>query len=220
MKKRKPEVLLSDVFKAMKPSRVYHFIGNKAYTTQYRERLVEDLENKLKGARQRPHNWYPEFTGMFFFTKPITGLTKKDAEKMFDSYASIRWLRNKRLDRTPMIINTLPKLLHDIWDRAWAVNMDRLWPLPFEKYQEIAKKIYEKRGAPKFYKSRLDKIVFGRPETQYNYKKHILEKRTVGVEILRNKEKGKMALGVHIADEEHIYFTHKELDHAKRRKGE
>ncbi len=69
---------------------------------------------------------------------------------------------------------------------------NRLYPLPEQKYHEIAMNIWRKRGMPKFRKRKITGVKFGLPVTNVvhhyrNYRSYpVITERVIGVYIYRD----------------------------------
>lgn len=160
-RERKPEVLLEDVFKSLKPALLYYKAGKKD------DYSIAMLDYALKIKVRLPK--------VFHLTKPFTGITKKDAENLFDSYWKIKRFRRKR--------KKVEK----------PCKGERLFPLSPEKYQEVAYRIYRRNGQPTFGIRRVDKVIFGDPVTLFSnyiegksYSNQTIIKRYIGVRPVRS----------------------------------
>lgn len=150
--KRKPEVLLQDVFKALKPSLVILSTDGIAF----------DYQQIIK-------------LNFFHKTKPITGITKKEAEDLWESYLAIRKFREER--KAPTIK---------------PCKGERLFPLEQGKYDKIARKIYYRNNQPTFGIRRVDKVIFGDPITTFSnyvkgksYSAPVIIGRAIGIRPVR-----------------------------------
>jgi len=147
--KRKPEVLLQDVFKYKKPALLMLSINNPT---------TKPLEQK---------NW-------FYLTKPFTGINRKEATFLFESYLEIRKFRAKNKNNPEKI--------------TFKTNPERLWPLPYDVYHKLAQKIYKRMGHPTFGIRRIDRVIFGDPVTTFSnyvkgkaYSAPVIINRSLGV---------------------------------------
>jgi hypothetical protein len=164
-KKRKPEVLLQDVFKAVKPTILLLSIETKNSRWDS-NRLAKMQEIKRLDA----YNF-------FHLTKPFTGLTKKEAKDLWKEWENIKKHREERKYKNKI---------------QFTGNPGRIWPLPSSKYKEIAMRIWERAGRPTFGRHRLDEIVFGDATTLSSnyvngksYSNQVIITRTVGVKPFR-----------------------------------
>jgi len=189
-KKRKPEVLLQDIFKAFKPSLLLYEISKKNVYKQAMYCREMKRYFSLKNNRSDMINYNPPTIGQFFLTKPFTNLSWKDAEKMLFNFMEIRKFRNKRKKIVPKI----KPYEYNNYNQGAVETGQRLWPLPLKKYQEIADRIWTEAGQPKFGKHIIDGAVFGSPITRrdprYGHWSHILE-RKVGVFIAMNEKQNR-----------------------------
>jgi len=165
--KRKPEVLLQDVFRYLKPALVFHQGG--------KTKGFEILEEKILKMNYDKN--------CFYLTKPFTGISRKEAAFLFESYLEIRKFRyNNKFNQEKIMFKTNPK---------------RLWPLPYDAYTKLAQKIYKMMGKPNFGIRRIDNIIFGDPVTTFSnyvkgkaYSAPVIINRSLGVrpiKLARNK---------------------------------
>jgi len=180
-KKRKPEVLLQDVFKAIKPTIVFLSMETK----KPRLELVKLIEMQ-KTKRYDLYNF-------FHLTKPFTGLTKKEAKDLWEEWQNIRTHRKERQYKNKIKFTRNPR---------------RIWPLPLSKYIEVAERIYTREGRPKFGRIRFDKLVFGDPLTLSSnyvngksYSNQVIITRTVGVKPFLKGGKWKLLPGLDVDGE-------------------
>lgn len=183
-RKRKPEVLLEDAFRMMKAAILLKQVESKIpYTDQWRISYFE---------RRKTNNFqiisdYTDLAHLFMITKPYTGLTKEASLKLATNLHEIRKFRKenkKRMEKVTGFFYPEPNgQKKDIWHTDHT-SKGRLFPLPIEKYQEFAKRIWERNGGPKFHKKKIDGIKMGIPVTKrdgrYGYYNCVLE-RYIGV---------------------------------------
>jgi len=129
---------------------------------------------------------------VFFMTKPMTGVSMKDCEKLAFNLQEIREFR-KRIKEPSEKIKGFFVMDHE---RIWTShNNNRIFPLSADVYQKIAERIWERDGKPSFNKYKINGVRFGQPVTRrnpkYGYWNNILS-RWVGV--VQEKIDGKWKL--------------------------
>jgi len=98
-------------------------------------------------------------------------------QKEWDSLASFRkTILKKRINRKRM-------------NKTLAELKGRLYPLQKDKYNEIANKIWVRRGSPKFGKKKINGVMWGDPLTSTKYYgwKKVIRMRIVGCKIVKGK---------------------------------
>ncbi len=99
-------------------------------------------------------------------------------QKEWDSLASFRkTILKKRINRKRM-------------NKTLAELKGRLYPLQKDKYNEIANKIWVRRGSPKFGKKKINGVTWGDPQTITNHKygwRKVVRMRIVGCKIVKGK---------------------------------
>jgi hypothetical protein len=120
------------------------------------------------------------FRTIFDWARLITGATKKETSKLLHDLQVIRLHRTMRR----AVCNTVPKF----WVTDDLNDSERLYPLPLEKYQEFAEKMYLKRGCPTFGFRKISGVVVGKGtinENRKSFKERVIYDRKIGIKVVR-----------------------------------
>ena len=206
--KRKPEVLLSDVFKHVKAA---YLLKSLEQSLSPKDKAIMDIyqRDKFKIKELDHRFWYKTgskhsngkelssyisneiYIGILLkWAKPFVKINHKELAKLIDSYNAIKFFRKNQKYVQPNSIQ-----LHFYGSH----NKKRIFPLPEYKYHNIANKIYLKMGCPKRKFKIISDVKMGKPEIktngQYGYHR-VIHSRTVGVQIF--KTNGKYIFGIKI----------------------
>jgi hypothetical protein len=126
-------------------------------------------------------------------------MTKAMAKRMlldYNAYMANHYRRERASNADPC----------DNWyrikeDQAVGKVQERLFPLTLKQYNDYAEHVWQKRGAPKYYKKEITGCRFGAAHTYKDRNYDYIIKRYVGVQTVKNATTGKLSVKMGIINE-------------------
>ena len=132
-------------------------------------------------------------------------MTKAMAKRMLFDYKGYRTNKRKRESaRNAAPCHNYYRILDN---QAIATVKGRLYPLTLKQYNDFAEHVWQKRGAPKYYKKEITGCRFGPARTFKDRNNYYYINRFVGIQTVRNEDTKHLSINMGIINEKKESIT-------------